>query len=455
MPTLTSYNPADHSPVGDVPLTPPDAIPALIARARAAQPAWAALGLDGRRAILRAAGPRIVAAADRVGHQLTREMGKPLREGIGEVRYTGAGLADELDEMVDALRPHEVVDRHTRSTLSYRPLGVCAAITPWNFPFSMPHWMVLPALMAGNTVVLKPSEETPLTGQAYVDLLGADLPDGVLQIAHGADAVGRALVAADVDLIAFTGSRAVGRQILAAAADRLTRVILELGGKDPMIVLGDADLDRAARFAATNSFRNAGQVCVSTERIYVPHAIADAFVDRLVAHAQDTPVGDGLTDGTRVGPMINDRQRRHVIDQITAAERQGAVRRHGGEASSTGTYLTPTVLDHVTHDMHIAREETFGPVACVIRVRDTDEAIRLANDTPYGLGAIVFGGPDAEAVGERLDAGMVGINRGVGGADGTPWVGARQSGYGYHKGPAGHRQFAQVRVQSRAAEPTR
>lgn len=451
MATLVSYNPADGAPVGEVPVTPVGDVGAIVARARAAQPGWAALGPEGRRDALRGAAERMVEAAERVGRQLTLEMGKTLAEGVGEVRYTGLELTAELDEMVAAFTPEHVEDRHTRSVMHYDPLGVCAAITPWNFPFSMPHWMVLPALMAGNTVILKPSEETPLTGQAYVDLLGADLPLGVLQVVHGADAQGKALVAADVDLIAFTGSRAVGRQIMAAAAGRLTRLILELGGKDPMIVLDDADIDAAARFAARNSFRNAGQVCVSTERIYVPEAVADRFVEALVSETGRMPVGPGTEEGVRIGPMVNARQRAHVMRQLAQAESAGARRLCGGEAGE-GCFLTPAVLDHVDHGMEIAREETFGPVACVIRVADEHEAVRLANDTPYGLGAVVFGGDEAraEAIADRLRAGMVGINRGVGGATGTPWVGARQSGFGYHKGIAGHRQFAQVRVVSRS-----
>ena len=451
MATLVSYNPADGQPVGEVPVTPVDRIPTMVARARAAQPAWAALGPEGRRDALKGAAARMIEAAEAAGRQLTLEMGKPLAEGVGEVRYTGKGLIAELDEMVEAFTAEVVEDRYTRSEMRYEALGVCAAITPWNFPFSMPHWMVLPALMAGNTVILKPSEETPLTAQAYVDLLGADLPEGVLQIAHGADEQGKALVAADVDLIAFTGSRAVGRSIMAAAAGRLTRIILELGGKDPMIVLDDADLDAAARFAARNSFRNAGQVCVSTERIYVPDSVADRFVDALVLEAGKMKVGPGIEDGVRVGPMVNTRQRAHVLTQLAEAEEAGARRLCGGEAGE-GAFLTPAVLDGVNHEMGIARDETFGPVACVIRVADDDEAVRLANDTPYGLGAIVFGADEARAaaVADQLRAGMVGINRGVGGAFGTPWVGARQSGFGYHKGKSGHRQFAQVRVISRS-----
>ena len=225
---LESYNPVDGSVVGRVEVTPTTEIPAVVARARAAHPAWAALTLEERRAQLLTAADRILSAAEVVGRRLTEEMGKPLPEAIGEVRGCASDLGEELDEMVAALSAHDVTDSYTRSTIYYDSLGVCVAITPWNFPFAMPHWMVLPALMAGNAVILKPSEETPLTGQAYVDLFAAGLPEGVLQVVHGADDQGKALVEADVDLIAFTGSREVGKLILRQAADRLKRVVLEL-----------------------------------------------------------------------------------------------------------------------------------------------------------------------------------------------------------------------------------
>jgi succinate-semialdehyde dehydrogenase/glutarate-semialdehyde dehydrogenase len=303
--------------------------------------------------------------------------------------------------------------------------------------------------MAGNAVILKPSEETPLVGQAYVDLVAPLVPDDLLQIVHGADDQGKALVAADVDLIAFTGSRAAGVQILREASAGLKRVVLELGGKDPLIVLGDADLAAAARFAARNSFRNAGQVCVSTERIFVADEIADAFVDLLVEETAKLTVGDGMEPGTRVGPMISEHQRDHVVDQIDDAVARGARIAYGGERLS-GQFVQPTVLVDVDPSMPIAVDETFGPVACVIRVDSADRAVALANDTVYGLGAAVFGAPaSAEAVARRLTAGMIGINKSCGGASGTPWVGARQSGYGFHSSRDGHRQFAQTRVITR------
>ncbi len=447
--TLKSINPATGEVVGEVPVATQREIEDAVARARTAQPAWRALGARQRAEAIAPLGDKLVQRADELGELLTREMGKPLSEGIGEVKHCGSTLDETLREIVEAIEPDRVEDDNVESTIYHDPFGVCAAITPWNFPLSMPHWTVIPALVAGNTVVLKPSEETPLIAQAYVDLLQESLPADVLQIVHGADAPGKALVQADVDLIVFTGSREAGRHILGAASDGLKRVILELGGKDPMIVLADADVTQAAKFAVQNSFRNAGQVCVSTERIYVDQAIADQFETEVIRLTGEQKVGDGTQPGVTIGPMINSRQRDHVLAQIDDAKRHGATVIAGGEGHHDG-FVMPTVLTGVTEDMDIMRTETFGPVACIARFRTVDEAVALANDTPYGLGAAIFGGDidKAAEVARRLDAGMIGINKGCGGATGSPWVGAKQSGYGYHSGKAGHRQFTQPRVVS-------
>ncbi|ACY15225.1 Aldehyde Dehydrogenase [Haliangium ochraceum DSM 14365] len=449
MEKLESFDPATGERVGSVAVTPVADIDAVVARARAAQPPWQALGATGRGTLLQRAAETILGRLDELAGLLTREMGKPLREARGEIQSCATSIADELVDVELAIAPEVVEHGGSRSTVYRDPYGVCAAITPWNFPFAMPHWMVFPALATGNTVVLKPSEETPLIAQAYVDALNTHLPAGVLQIVHGRDPQGKALVAADVDMIAFTGSRDAGKHILASAADSLKRVVLELGGKDPLLVLDSADLVQAAKFAARNSFRNAGQVCVSTERIYVHESVAEAFTDLLIDESKKMKQGPGSEADSRVGPMINARQRDHVLRQIDEAVGQGARVRQGGSGHE-GLFVTPTVLTEVTHEMAIARDETFGPVACVIAVRDDDEAVRLANDTPYGLGAAVFGADDERTRGlaRRLTAGMIGINRGVGGGGRLPWVGARQSGYGFHGSRDGHRQFTQTRVLS-------
>lgn len=447
-PELVSYNPATNEPVGTLPITPVDQVSVVVERSAAAQKRWASRPIEERAEQLRPAGERLAAEAEAIGTLLTREMGKPLAEGIGEVTYAATGWSEEIDEIVSALQPEVIEDDDRLTRLYFDPLGVCGAITPWNFPVLMPHQAVLAGLVAGNSVVLKPSEETPLVAQAYCDVINEFLPEDLLQLIHGTEDQGKALVASPVDLIVFTGSKAAGEHILGSASNGLKRVILELGGKDPMVVLDDADLDAAVTFGVRNAFRNAGQVCVSTERIYVDDAVHDEFVDRFVARTAELQQGDGMADGVHIGPMISARQKALVVEQLAEAVEDGAVVAHGG-GDAAGNFVPLTVLTGLSHDMRIMNDETFGPIACIQRVHGDEEAIELANDTPYGLGACVFGEVEhASRVARRIEAGMVGVNSGCGGASGSPWVGAKHSGYGFHSGPLGHRQFCQVRTVS-------
>ena len=446
METLKSYNPATGEILGEVEITPAVEVPNIVARAKAAQPAWGDLGLEGRAELIKATADIFVDRVQEHRELMTKEMGKPLKEAIGEAKSLGWGIEEELTEIIEALKPEVVEDGRLRSTVYHDPLGVVGAITPWNFPMSMPAWMILPSLAAGNTVVFKPSEETPLCGQAYADVLNEVLPNDVLIVVHGADDQGKAIVQSDVDMIAFTGSREAGKHIMREASGTLKRVVLELGGKDPMIVLGDADIARAAKFAASNSFRNAGQVCISTERIFVMDSVAQEFEQAVTEIASAMTVGSGMGD-VDMGPMVNGQQRDHVLRQVESAIAGGAKVLAGGDGHYDN-FVVPTVLGNVTDEMDIANAETFGPVACVTRVSSVDEAVTKANDTHFGLGAVVFGGDSEETaeVARRLTAGMIGINSPPGGAVGTPWVGARQSGFGFHKSADGHKQFTQTRV---------
>ena len=448
---LESRNPSTGETVDTVPVTPVEEIPLIVARARESLQSWRGMGIEARGELLKPAGERLLEQAEDIGTLITREMGKTRRSSVAEVSNCGKRFSRAVDEIVSALKSEEIEDRHTRSSIYYDPFGVCATIAPWNYPVSMAQWMLLPALIAGNTVVVKPSEETPLSGQAYFDILNDVLPANVLQIIHGADEQGKALVASDVDLIAFTGSRAAGKHILAAAAPGLKRVILELGGKDPLVVLADADLDAAAKFALVSCFENAGQMCISTERIYVADDVAEEFQQKLVDLTAVWKVGDGLEEDVRMGPMVHSQQRDHVLSHIDKAVEQGARVVAGGEGHHDG-FVMPTILAGVADDMEVMQEETFGPVACIRPFSTVDEAVELANNSPYGLGAVVFGRDEdnAMAVARRLDAGMIGVNRGCFGASGAPWVGAKESGYGFHSSVQGHRQFAQARVVSRA-----
>ncbi len=446
--TLSSYNPSTGELVGTVPVTPANQVDAVIAKARAAMPAWAALSAQERADMLKPAGEKLIERADELGKILSLEQGKPLAEGIGEFKGCGMRMNDEVDEVAKAMIPDVLTDETVESTLYYDPYGVCAAITPWNFPALMPHWTIVPALVAGNTVILKPSEQTPLVADEYVKILNEFLPEGVLQIIHGEDDQGKMLVAGDVNMIAFTGSKTTGQHIMAAAAPGLKRLILELGSKDPCIVLEGADIDKAVGFAANNTFRNCGQVCVSTERIYVQDTIKEEFVSKLIEKVKEFKVGDCLDETSTIGPMVMNEQKVHVLAQIEDAKAKGAVVLCG-DTPLDGNFIQPTILDNMNHTMDIMVVETFGPVACIQTVKDADEAIELANDTEYGLGAVFFGEEQVvRDLARRSTAGMVGVNKSLGGATGSPWVGARMSGIGYHSGPLGHRQFCQLRVVS-------
>lgn len=447
---LQSLNPATGDLVGEVPVTTVDSVSAVVEQAHEASSVWRQYSLEERADILKKAGEVLKRDADSLGELLSKEMGKPLRFGQGEVGYCGGYIPDKVDEIVDALQPCKLEDSNTLSTIYFDPYGVAGVISPWNFPMSMLQWMVLPSLMAGNAVIVKPSEETPLIAQAYVDVLNEFLPKNVLQIIHGTAKQGKALVTSNIGFIAFTGSLAVGKDILRSSADDLKRVVLELGGKDPLIVLADADINTAAAFAVENSFENAGQMCVSTERIYVAEEIAEAFEARVAELAENLSIGQWDDPEADMGPMINQRQRDLIINQIDDALSKGAKALVGG-GEHPERYVVPTVLVDVSDNMDIMREETFGPVACITRFSDVDEAVRRANDNPYGLGAVVFGG-DKEAydVARRLNAGMIGVNKSSFGARGFPWVGAKQSGYGFHGSVEGHRQFTQRHVISQS-----
>jgi len=450
---LCSVDPATHEIVGEVAATPASAIRAMVDDVQLTQRDWARLSPRARAERIVPAGKAFLARLPELARLITREMGKPLAQAEGEVRYFAEELPAKLDEMVEALAPETIEDGQTRSVIFHEGYGVCAVIAPWNFPFAEPLEMLVPALMAGNGVILKPSEETPLIADALVGIMNETLPAGILRTIHGAEEQGKTLVAdPGVSLVVFTGSQAAGKHILAAGSASLKRVILELGGKDPLIVLDDADLDAAASFAIQNSFRNAGQVCVSTERIYVSAAVAEPFERRIAALARDLKVGPGTDPGSDVGPMVNQDQKQRVLRFIDAAVAAGATPLVDGTVPyrDNGNFLGPTILTEVSGDMDIMRNEVFGPVTCVMRYGEIDAAIEMANDTGYGLGAVVFGRDEARAfdVARRIEAGMIGVNRRCGGAKGTPWIGAKQSGFSWHSGKEGHRHFAQARVVS-------
>ena len=443
---LVDTDPGTGAVLARVPCADAAEVARAVAAARAALPGWAGLGIPGRAAVLERVARRWDDAAlvEHVAGLISSEMGKPLASARSEAGAMARGIRSLSASVAAALTPVESRDGRTVTRVTREPLGVVAAITPWNFPLGMARELLVPALMAGNTVVFKPSEIVPLTGQALHESFAAELPPHVLSIVQGDDATGKALVAAPIDMVGFVGSSEAGRHIMQSCAAALKRMVLELGGKDPMIVCDDADLPRAAEFAVRESMRNSGQVCCSVERIYVERGAAARFTELVVEKAAALRVGDARHPDTFMGPMASEAQRRHVLAQVAEAKARGARVLLGGEAlPGPGCFLPPTVVADVDESMALMQRETFGPVAAIRSVDDVEQAIALANASPYGLGASVWCG-DTErgvAVAARLESGQVGVNRGLGGAGDPPWCGVKQSGFGFLGSPDGHRQF--------------
>ncbi|XPV75026.1 MAG: aldehyde dehydrogenase family protein [Desulfovibrio sp.] len=442
---LTSYNPVSDKALGSVKLTKLDNIPTIVSKAQLAAKNWGKLVISERVRIIKKAYSRVEPYLQELSELLCKEMGKDIRRGTSEVHGTVFGGTYMADIVQNALSPHNTGGS---TWVEYKPLGVAAIISPWNYPLAMANNLLIPALVAGNTVVFKPSEETPLIADTFVTLLNEALPKHVLQIVHGDEKQGKALVESDVNIIGFTGSMKAGRDIMARSASSLKRLVMELGGNDPMIVMADADLMSAARFAVASSFENAGQMCTATERIYVDKEVSDKFESLVTDIAFRYKVGPWDLEGVNIGPIINKRQHEMICHHIADAEAKGA-RIILGSADQKPPFIQPTVITDMTPDMLLEQEETFGPVIAISSFTSIEEAVNRANDSKYGLGAVVFGGPNATTVADKLEAGMIGVNQGVGGMGDAPWVGAKQSGYGFHGSPEGHRLFAQTRTVNR------
>jgi len=445
MSTFNDTDPATGATIAEIEITDDAELARIVALARSAQPAWAALSFEERAQKLRAGAAALGERAEELGETITREMGKPLAEAKREAAAWVGHTAEVLEEIEIALAPEVLPGSDSETILERHPMGVVAAITPWNFPVSMPLSILIPALASGNTVVFKPSELVPLTGAIVAECFASALPEGVLNLVQGAGDVGANLVAGDVDMVGFVGSRDTGQRIMKAAGDGLKRLILELGGKDPLVVFADADLESAAECAVRHSLRNTGQVCCSVERVYVAESIAEEFERLVVAKASDWSHGNGFDAGSKMGPMVSDEQRGKVAIQVDSAVAAGARLLLGGKPVEGEGYFYPaTVLGDVDQSLTISHEETFGPVISLTPFDGSEErAVELANDTPYGLGANVYTG-DLERgmrVARQIRSGQVGINQYLGSAKGTPWVGARQSGFGFLGGIEGHRQF--------------
>jgi betaine-aldehyde dehydrogenase len=449
--TLEVHNPATGGLITTIPVASPEAVAETVARVRANQADWEALGIEGRYFWLGKLRDWLLDNSERVGDTMQAETGKVRADATTEaiyltdlINFYGSKAAKFIG--VENVRPHSPLMAAKKLSIQYRPYPVVGIISPWNFPLTLALGDAIPALQAGAAVVIKPSEFTPLglaeVVKAWKEEIGG--PD-VLDCVQGIGETGGALVDA-ADFVQFTGSDRTGRKVMARAAETLTPVSLELGGKDPMIVLSDADIDRAANAAAYGGMMNSGQICISVERIYVEEPAYEEFVWKLTQEVAKLRQGaDGKTPEKDVGAMTSPNQTAIVEDHVNDALAAGATAMVGGKrVEGPGDYFEPTVLVDVDHSMKVMRDETFGPVVGVMKVRDSEEALRLANDTRYGLSASVFGEKvRAEQVARRVECGAVNVNDVLVNylAMDVPMGGWKESGIGFRHGEYGIKKY--------------
>jgi acyl-CoA reductase-like NAD-dependent aldehyde dehydrogenase len=438
-------NPATEENIEEMPISSREEVDATVGRARAGILEWRGFaGLD-RAELFHDLASNLRDHAEELAEIMTQEGGKPYIENHDEVGWTAACFdyygeiaRDSVGYLPAPIEPQQL------ALVVKEPVGVVACIVPWNFPLLLAAWKVAPALAAGNSVILKPSEETPLATRRMIELMD-DLPDGVLQGVYGAGNVGDALIRhPGVDMVAFTGSQATGQKVAHVAADRLIRANLELGGKDPFIICDDVDIEIAAQGAVWAACLNAGQVCTSSERFYVMSEVADDFVEASRSFVASLNIGDPMDRSTDIGPMINGPGREKVERHVGEALEKGAKLVAGGERyGERGFFYKPTVLTGVTPSMTVMRDETFGPVVPVVEVGSLDEAIEQANSVPYGLGANVYT-QDFEKMLKcmrELKAGTVWINDPLTDNDAAPFGGQNGSGIGRELGREGLEAF--------------
>ena len=464
-PSFEIRRPADGSVIRELPIDSPATVADAVARVRANQPAWEAIGFAGRRRWLESLRDWILANQDRIDSMMQEETGKVRADAALEAFYCLDAINFWCDQGPDFLAdeivsPHNPLLKAKRAKIVYRPFGVVGMISPWNFPVILSLGDAIPALLAGNAVVIKPSELTPLTlielVRAWREEVGA--PD-VLAVVNGMAETGGALID-ESDYLQFTGSERTGKIVMKRAAETLTPVSLELGGKDPMIVTRDADLERAVNATAWGGLLNTGQICISIERVYVEEPIYDEFVGKLTEKVKTLRQGaDGDTYTAEIGAMTSPAQVEIVSDQVEDARSSGArVLTGGRRKDGPGDWYEPTVIADVDHSMKVMREETFGPVIPVMKVRDVEQAIELANDSTYGLGSSVFAGdPDeGERIARRIEAGHCNVNDVLINYNvlGLPMGGWKSSGIGVRHGAQGIRRFCHTEAVTIPRLPT-
>lgn len=445
---LISVNPATLEIVGKTPTTEPSRIPAIVNRLRCGFYEWRDVRLEKRIQIIERAAEIFRKKSDSISELVTKEMEKIFSEAKGEVDNAAYRLEYFARTATKALAPWEEDIAGVHSISRFQPVGVVAAIKPWNFPVGIPLWSIASALLAGNAVLFKPSERTPLVGESIFRIFQeAGLPENVMEIVHGAEEVGKAIVASDVDMIGFVGSQTVGRYIMKNSTHNYRKLALELGGKDPMIVCADCDFEKTVAAAVAGVFKNCGQVCCSVERIFVPQEIFESFSEEVVKKVAELKVGDGLNPKNNMAPLSHseelERVERHLKDAVT----KGAKILYGGRRiGRRGHFFQPTVITDVTDEMLLLKEEIFGPVMVLIPYKNIDEVIAKANSTNFGLTASVWCADicGADKIARQLQAGTVAINQVVSSTVECPWGGVKGSGVGRMLGPEAVREFTEI-----------
>jgi len=451
--TFEVFNPYTEEVIAEVPASGKSDINKAVEAAQKAFRDWGPMTAGDRRDFLQALAQKSLEHIDLLAKTISSEMGKPLKDAITELEdlseyllYYSELARDQVGRIVSP------VEKKSMSLVRYEPYGVVGCIIPWNYPLSLMGWKLAPALAAGNTIIMKPSEVTSLSILRWVDIISDIMPPGVLNVitGYGVEAGEEIVKHPSIPIITFTGSVQTGKRIARLAADNLKKVSLELGGKDPVIICDDADVEIAAKGTSWGGFVNSGQVCTSIERVYVYNSIVDQFTDALVAEAKKVRLGDPMDKNTDLGPMASEAQLNNTLKKVNLAKEQGARLLTGGsrpEEFARGYFFSPTVFDRITPDMEIVTEESFSPVIPIQKIDSLDEAISMANSTKYGLGCTIFTKDIERALtaADKIKSGTVCINNPLMENIAAPFGGMKQSGIGREHGLEALEEFREAK----------
>ena len=451
--TFEVINPFTEKVIAEVPASGKSDINKAVEAAQSAFKIWGTMTAGSRREYLQALAQTSLDHADSLAKTISTEMGKPLKDAMTELedlseylQYYSELARDQVGRIVSP------VEKKSMSLIRYEPYGVVGCIIPWNYPLSLMGWKLAPALAAGNTIIMKPSEITSLSLLHWAEIISDIMPQGVLNIVtgYGAEAGEEIVKHPSIPIITFTGSVKTGKRIARLAADNLKKVSLELGGKDPVIICDDADISVAAKGTSWGGFVNSGQVCTSIERVYVYNSVADKFTEALVEEAKKVKLGDPMDENTDVGPMASKAQLKNTIEKVALAKKEGARLLTGGERPlepERGYFFTPTIFDRVKPDMEIVTEESFSPVIPIQKIDSLDEAVRMANSTKYGLGCTIFTKDIERALtaADKIKSGTVCINNPLMENIAAPFGGMKQSGIGREHGVEALEEFREAK----------